>query len=139
MRHRDVDSRELALGTNYRRLFSEEFVPPEADIFKLLLQRKPHVLLPVQAVFDGIAILHQRFLELLSHFARMGSAKGRNLAIPPCAEILAKALKPEELTQGEKMLEEARARVVHFRLFQELAPGLVGEQGERAQLAAGLK
>src|SRR5260370_2505484 len=100
------------MGTTYRRLVSEHFIPPEADVFKLLLQRKPHVLLPVQAVFDGVAILHQRFLEILSHFARMGSAQSGHLAIPPCPEILAKALKPEELAQGGKMPKRPRASVV---------------------------
>src|SRR5712692_6010401 len=37
------------------------------------------------------------------------------------------------------MLGTMRARVVHFRLFQELAPRLVREQRESAQLAAALK
>src|SRR4029077_15294486 len=139
IRDRDADACQLAIGTNYRGLFGEELIPAAADVFKLLLQRKPHVLLPVQAVFDRVAILHHCFLEILSHFARMGSAKGGHLAIPPRAEVPTKAVKPEELAQGEKMLEKARSRVVHFRLVQELAPGLVREQGEGTQLAAGLK
>src|SRR5713226_5532746 len=66
----------------------------------------------------------------------MRSTKSRDLAIPPRAEILAKALEPEELAQGEKMFGKARARLVYFRLFQELAPGLVREKGERAKLPA---
>src|SRR6266403_1691421 len=113
MRHGTVDASQLAIGTNYRGLFSEEFIPPEADVFKPLLQRKPGVLLPAQAVLDGLAILHQCLLDLLADFARMGSTKSRHLAIPPGAEILAKTLEAEEL-----------------------APGLVREKCERAQLAA---
>src|SRR5712671_4125887 len=37
------------------------------------------------------------------------------------------------------MLGKTWARVVRFRLFQELAPGLVCEQRESAQLAAAFK
>src|SRR4029077_1111638 len=53
--------------------------------------------------------------------------------------FLAKSLEPEELAQGVKMLGKLWTRVVHFRLFQELAPGLVREQGQGAQLAAVLE
>src|SRR5207244_2053691 len=85
------------------------------------------------------AILHERLLDFLAHFMGMRSAKNRHLAIPPRAEVSAKVLEPEKLTQREKMLGKTRARVVHFRLLKELAPGLVCEQCERAQLAAALK
>jgi len=65
------------------------------------------------------AILHLRFLGLLAHFARIGSAKSRHLAIPPRAKILAKALEPEVLAQRLKMLGR-RGRAL-FTLF---VPGI---------------
>ena len=137
--HRDVDPCQLAVGTNDRRLFREKFIPAKTDVLKPPLQWNPGALLPAQAVFDGVAILHQRLLDLFAHFMRMRSAKRRHLAIPPRSEILAKALEPEELAQCVKVLGKSRARVVHFRLLQELAPRLVREQGQGAELAAVLK
>jgi len=113
-------------------LLGEEFIPAEAYIFEPLLQGKPCTLVPAQAVLDGIAILHQRFLDFLAHFLRVGSAQRCHLAIPPRAELLAKTLQPEESAQRIEMLGKARALIGYFRLLQELAPGLVREQGKGA-------
>src|ERR1700722_166761 len=65
--HRTVNARQLALRTNDGWLFGEELVPAEGKVFESLLQREPGVFLPVQTLFDGVAELQQRFLDLLTH------------------------------------------------------------------------
>jgi len=66
----------------------------------------------------------------------MRSAESGHLPVPPCAEIFAEALEPEELAQRLKMFRQPRACLVHLGLFEKLAPCLVREQSDRTQLAA---
>src|SRR5215472_15886270 len=66
--HGKVNTRQLALRINDGWLFGEELVPPEANVFELPLQCEPSVCLPVQTLLDRVAELHQRFLDLLTHF-----------------------------------------------------------------------
>src|SRR6266478_1599836 len=66
----------------------------------------------------------------------MGSSEGSYLAIPTRGEILAEALEPGELAQRMKMFGKPRVRVIDSGVFYELAPGLVREESERAELTA---
>src|SRR5262245_33387798 len=65
--HRKLNASQLPFWTNNGRLFGKELVPQEANVFELPLQREPSIFLPVQALLDGVAELHQRFLDLLTY------------------------------------------------------------------------
>src|SRR5262249_36947017 len=69
----------------------------------------------------------------------MWRAQGCYLTIPARAEFLAKTLQTEELPQRLKMFRKARAGAVDFCCVEELAPGFVREQSDRAQFAAVFK
>src|SRR5215469_8413591 len=68
----------------------------------------------------------------------MRSAKRHHLPVPSRAQVLSKPLEMEKTTQSIKMLQKARARVVHLGLFQELAPRLVRKEGDGTQFPAAL-
>src|SRR5258707_15042 len=92
--------------------------------------------MPGEAVFDGIAKLHQGFFDFLAHFAGGRCAEGGHLAVPAASEVLAQVHEARKLAQGLKMFREARAGVLDSRCLDELAPNLVSEPREGAKLAA---
>src|SRR5258708_11645046 len=110
-----MNSRKLSLRTNYCWLFGQKLIPAETGVFQPLLQRAPRSLLPVEAIHNGIAILHQCFFQLHAHLARMGSTQRRHLAIPAQAEIFANPFQPEKLPQCLEVLWLTRFSVVHPR------------------------
>src|SRR5262249_21774107 len=137
--HGVVNSHKLAIGSNDSRLLRKKFLPAETGVLEALLKWKPHTLLPAQAALDSIAILHQRFFNLLAHVARMRRAESCYLTIPARAEFLAKTLQTEELPKCLKMFRKARAGAVDSCCVEELAPGFVREQNDQAQFPTALE
>ncbi len=131
-----ADAQQFAIGANNGRLFGKKLFPAKTEILELLLQREPGVLMPAEAILDGITKLHERFFDFFAHFAGRRRAEGGHLAVPAAGEVLAQVHEARKLAQGLKMFGEARASVFYFCRFDELAPSLVREERERAKLSA---
>ena len=84
-----ADAHQFAVSANDRGLFGKKFFPAKAEVFELLLQWEPGVLVPAEAVLDGITKLHERFLDFFAHFARGRRAEGSHLTVPAAGEVLA--------------------------------------------------
>src|SRR5437899_582931 len=125
-----ADAHELALRADDRGLFGEKFLPAKAEVGELLLEREPGAFMPAQAVFDGIAVLHERLFHFLAHMRRGRSPERGHLAVPTRGKLLTEILEVRQFVQGMKVLGPPRARVIYFCRFDKLAPGFMSEERE---------
>ena len=128
---RPADAHQFTVRAYDRGLFGQELLPAKSEVFELLFEREPGVLIPAEAIIDGIAKLHQRFLDFFAHVRRRECPEDRHLAVPAAGEVLTKSLEVRQFPQCVEMFREARVRVVHPCGFYEMAPGFVREQRER--------
>src|SRR5437764_13755703 len=94
----------------------------------MLLERQPCGFMPVQTIFNGITVLHERFFHFLAHLRRRRSAERGHLAVPARRKLPAKVFEVREGVQGAEMIDRARTRAGHYCGVDKLVSSLVRVQ-----------